>query len=162
MPRACPVPPPGGSSAQTDWQSQRQHEHHLSISLLLTPVTVAASPRCSVRAITWLGGHTVWEGRRFHVVGICCLRGTLCCHSPCFLISSSQRPREVGITLQLQKLGLRRLRDLPRSTQLAGGRAQTQTQGHQPPTHAGSALPAWSAQGLWSPETWSHVGLCTS
>lgn len=96
------------------------------------------------------------------MVGICRLPGALCCHSPCFLMSSSQRPREVGITLQLQRLGLRRLRNLPRSTQLAGGGAQTQTQGHQAPAHAGSALPEWSEQGLWSPETWSHVGLCTS
>ena len=96
------------------------------------------------------------------MVGICCLPGTLCCHSTCFPISSSQRSQEVGITLQLQKLVLRRLRNLPKSTQLASGRAQTQTQGHQAPTHAGSVLPEWSKQGLWSPETWFHVGLCTS
>lgn len=59
------------------------------------------------------------------------------------LSAAEQRPWEVGITLELQKLRLRRLRNLPRSTQLASGRAQTQTQGRQAPRPPGLHAATW-------------------
>lgn len=62
------------------------------------------------------------------------------------------------MTSELQRWGLQRLRNLPKSAQLAGGRAQTQTRAGKLLDQPGSTLPARSKQAPWSPKPGSRWG----
>lgn len=69
-------------------QSHLHHQHHLSISILHAQSGTWWSPLVLNRSdCLGLGWHKGWEGRRSHVVGVCPLPGTLCCHSTCSLSS---------------------------------------------------------------------------
>lgn len=89
---------------------------HLSL-LHNQRVAVAESPGCSVNTDRWGGGDTQngKEGgsTQWHLLSA---RHALLPLYTRLFVHFSQHPHEVGTTLQLQKLGLKRLRHMPKNT----------------------------------------------